>query len=428
MSAVSDDQSMATAVQTQTLTNQWNAVSNDANAYIKALTDTTFLVKDFAALRSQFETFKKVPVTKHELAVYKLAVAAGIIGNVGVEKAISQYVAANDQISAAANVSDEDAKIVKGVLGPPTDAKEQLDDLADRTGKIIDQFNTLLQQPYLDQFACTDPLDGSQTNIFTMVTGFKQEYVALQQKTLPVARDLQAYAELQIALLPIVVTKDPKPGNLTLEDFIATNKPLVDDYLVKASELSAESTAIQKKWDNAIAVVQKAINECTSNIEKWQASVDQLSEELKKVKLYAALAAAGAFIAFTAAVFLPGIGMLAALGVGGVLGALSIKEAIDASKLIQAINELKSAIKNEEATRAKLESLLPYMTNIAKSLSQVSQIWSDIATALTTLNNFYAVLGGPTGSIILDTLRPTIIESWKTVSASVKAYIDAVAK
>ncbi len=33
--------------------------------------------------------------------------------------------------------------------------------------------------------------------------------------------------------------------------------------------------------------------------------------------LYACLAAFGAFIAFTAAVFLPGIGMLIALGIGG---------------------------------------------------------------------------------------------------------------
>ena len=33
--------------------------------------------------------------------------------------------------------------------------------------------------------------------------------------------------------------------------------------------------------------------------------------------LYACLAAFGAFIAFTAAVFLPGVGMLIALGIGG---------------------------------------------------------------------------------------------------------------
>ncbi|PCH35847.1 hypothetical protein WOLCODRAFT_28178 [Wolfiporia cocos MD-104 SS10] len=66
---------------------------------------------------------------------------------------------------------------------------------------------------------------------------------------------------------------------------------------------------------------------------RWQASVNQLSEELKKVKLYTALAAVGAFIAFTAAAFLPGSGMLAALGVGGVLGTLSIQQAIDANKV-----------------------------------------------------------------------------------------------
>lgn len=35
--------------------------------------------------------------------------------------------------------------------------------------------------------------------------------------------------------------------------------------------------------------------------------------------LFAILAAFGAFLAFTAAVFLPGVGMLVALGVGGEL-------------------------------------------------------------------------------------------------------------
>ena len=35
--------------------------------------------------------------------------------------------------------------------------------------------------------------------------------------------------------------------------------------------------------------------------------------------LYAILAAFGAFVAFTAAVFVPGLGMLVALGIGGEL-------------------------------------------------------------------------------------------------------------
>ena len=50
---------------------------------------------------------------------------------------------------------------------------------------------------------------------------------------------------------------------------------------------------------------------------RFNNSIDELTEQQKKMTLYACLAAFGAFIAFTAAVFLPGVGMLIALGIGG---------------------------------------------------------------------------------------------------------------
>lgn len=53
--------------------------------------------------------------------------------------------------------------------------------------------------------------------------------------------------------------------------------------------------------------------------DRFNNSIDDLTEQQKKMTLYACLAAFGAFLAFTAAVFLPGIGMLVALGVGGEL-------------------------------------------------------------------------------------------------------------
>jgi len=74
---------------------------------------------------------------------------------------------------------------------------------------------------------------------------------------------------------------------------------------------------VKNDWDNAVNLVRMKINECDQNIIKWQESIDQLTEEQKKMTMYACLAAFGAFLAFTAAVFLPGVGMLAALALGG---------------------------------------------------------------------------------------------------------------
>ncbi len=67
-------------------------------------------------------------------------------------------------------------------------------------------------------------------------------------------------------------------------------------------------------------------------------------------------------------------------------------------------------------------SLLAPMEEIGQDLSKVSQIWSDIATALTVLDAFYTVLNGPTGPTILETVKPIVINEW----TNVQKYIDTV--
>lgn len=73
-------------------------------------------------------------------------------------------------------------------------------------------------------------------------------------------------------------------------------------------------------------------------------------------------------------------------------------------------------------------SLLPSAAIVAKSLSSISCIWSDIATALTSLNDFYKILNGPTGLILLNFLRPRIIANWEAVQGAVDKYIKVVTK
>jgi prefoldin subunit 5 len=185
---------------------------------------------------------------------------------------------------------------------------------------------------------------------------------------------------------------------------------------------------VKNDWDNAINLVKMKINECDQNINSWQQSIDQLTEEQKKMTMYSILAAFGAFLAFTAAVFLPGVGMLAALAVGAALGGIAVWQAIEANKITESINDLKAAVRNAQDTRAKLEALLTPMQEIAQNLSQVSLIWSDIATALTKLDAFYKVLNGPTGPAILDLVKPQVIIQWGVVNTNVQNYINTVAK
>jgi len=71
---------------------------------------------------------------------------------------------------------------------------------------------------------------------------YRNEYLKLQLDTLPVARDLRAYAELQTALLPFVVPDaDAQGTDFPMSVFLATNAPLVTENLKKAEALSMRS-------------------------------------------------------------------------------------------------------------------------------------------------------------------------------------------
>ena len=66
------------------------------------------------------------------------------------------------------------------------------------------------------------------------------------------------------------------------------------------------------------------------------------------------------------------------------------------------------------------------MEEIGQDLSKVSQIWSDITTALTVLDAFYTVMNGPTGPTLFEAVKPQVINQWGVVRTSVQEYIDAV--
>ncbi|KAF8341736.1 hypothetical protein F5887DRAFT_380707 [Amanita rubescens] len=401
----------------------WVKVSADAKEYADALTQTTSAWSMHAVRSTQFNTNRKVPITKHEIRLHKMVSALGS----------SAVVSSTDTKSRSrkARKLNDDEKIVEAVIGPPSDTQEKLEELADSTGKIIDQFNNLLQTAYLDQILCTSPIDGSDSNLYIVMNYYREKYLKLQLDTLPVARDLAAYAVLQETLLPYVKRDDQAnvlAGDIPLSTYLATNTPLVSGYLEAAAALSRRSTEVKNDWDNAINLVRMKINECDDNIDKWQQSINDLTEQQKKMTMYAILAAFGAFLAFTAAVFLPGVGMLAALAIGGALGGIAVQQAIEAHKITESINDLKAAVRNAQDTKAKLEALLTPMQEIAQNLSKVSLIWSDIATALTKLDAFYTVLNGQTGPTILEIVKPQVIAQWGVVNNNVQEYINTVSK
>ncbi|KAF8316526.1 hypothetical protein F5887DRAFT_1227143 [Amanita rubescens] len=263
----------------------------------------------------------------------------------------------------------------------------------------------LLVFPDLDTISLGDDLDKT-TNLFTLVASgnsrlsdltninvvmnyYREKYLQLQLDTLPVARDLATYATIQQILLPFVKRDDQADimaGDIPPSIYLSTNTPLVSEYLESVKTLSERSTEVKNDWDNAINM---KINECDQKIDKWQQSIDELTEEQKNMTMFAC------FAAFCA--FLPAAGMLAALSVAGALGGTVVWQAIEVHKIIKAINELKAAVRNVKNTKAKLEALLTPMQEIAQSLSTARVI-------------------------------PAAMIQWEVVQINVQEYINTVSK
>lgn len=67
---------------------------------------------------------------------------------------------------------------------------------------------------------------------------YRKQYIQLQLDTLPVARDLSAYADLQNSLLPIVFPDaQATDTDIPMSLFLETNIPLVKEYLENADVL-----------------------------------------------------------------------------------------------------------------------------------------------------------------------------------------------
>lgn len=422
----------ASPTEVKSLVSSWNATSNDANAYIDAINTP---VSRTIALRfaKVMAATTKVPITKREIQLSRKLSKADPHGQLQArlrsnpafrQRFVRKQVARVKLMapSAKAASSPEEAQVT-AVIGPPDDAKQKLDALAENTGQIIKQFDQLLQIPFLNELACTDPDDGkTPTDVRSMVTIFRQRYLALQLQTIPVARDLQTYATTQITLLPTVTPQaTTDPGSISLKDFLDINKGLTADYQTKATNLFNQSLTYQRSWDNAINSVTKSINECTANIDAWNKTVDDLTEEQKKATLYGALSIVGAFVCFAAAAFFPG----ALLGAGALIYT-AVEELQKANRLSEAINDLKARIAIAMDTRDKLTQVLPYMKTISTSLTNVTQIWSTIVGSLTNIGAFYTILGGPAGPALWLTLEPKVAQNWQVVEDSCVAYITIV--
>ncbi|KAJ7849621.1 hypothetical protein B0H13DRAFT_1875476 [Mycena leptocephala] len=273
-----------------------------------------------------------------------------------------------------------------------------LDELILQTSGVMEEFNALLRIPYLNQLQCNNPDKPSEKiDIQTMVTNYQKMYWDLQQETVPLAQELQAYSNAVLLLLPkLVSTPTGKPGEVT------------------ATEISNKSVMFKNKWNNAKLAVEQAIEECKASIEmRLGESINELTAEVKRQTLMAVFGAIGALACFAAAAFLPG-GFLVTGGLvfgGTALLGMTIAAIVEIGKVCPpaaAIDELKRSIQTAKDTQKNLELLLPLMQEISDCLSQIADVWTDITQEL------------------LETTRPALKESWTAIKEATEKYMDII--
>jgi prefoldin subunit 5 len=426
LETVNDVDRKATDSELQLIVAAWNKAQAAATAYVNAVSgsgSTTPLSGRalFAAARAAAPHYTaKMPRSKGEL---KMASLITSLDDVHPETVTVGHVS----LAANPNVNESDKDKILKAAGPPAQTQAVLDQMADQTAGVLKQFNDLLRIPFLNQLQCNDPDKPSdKINIQTMVTNYQKMYYDLQQTTVPLAQDLQTYSNAQLALLPrLVSTSSAGPGQITVATYLSANGSLTQDYKTKADAIFNASLTYKQQWNNAINAVLQAINECKTNITTWQATIDDLSDQVKQLTLKAVLMGVGALLCFAAAAFLPG-GLLVsgALIAGGIALIGMTIDAIDQiGKLLSTINELKAQIQIAQDTQAKLEILLPFMQKIADSLTDIAGVWKDITQDLNDIIAWNLLLANPG---LLSVARPALITSWTGIQQATQKYMNII--
>ncbi|KAJ6561975.1 hypothetical protein B0H19DRAFT_1026798 [Mycena capillaripes] len=354
----------------------------------------------------------KVPRTQGELKMARLLTSiASTHSKVAHHSAIENFRAEND------HVTDSDKEKVLEAAGPPSETQAILDEAILQTSGVMQQFNDLLEIPFLNQLQCNNPDKPSEKiDIQTMVKNYQKMYWDLQQDTVPLAQDLQTYSKTVLLLLPkLVSTSSAKPGQVTVASYLSAHQALAADYHLQADAIFNRSLTYKNLWDNAIIAVKQAINECKTNITTWESTIDDLNEEIKKLTLKAVLMGVGALLCFAAAAFLPG-GSIALIG-------MTISAIQQIGKLRETINDLKGKIEIAKDTQEKLEYLLPFMVKISQSLTDIAAVWKDITQGLNDIEAWNSLLITPS---LLDIVRPELLTSWTGIRDATQRYMDII--
>ena len=315
---------------------------------------------------------------------------------------------------------------------------DSLEAMSATSGKIVGTFNKLLRVPFLDSLHVSAAAnsgsnrDGTQEkpeeeasniDLETLTLNFLQRYQKLQADTVPVARNLYAYATLQQRLIPML------DSSLSIENYVRVNLGLIEKRREEAERVHKEHNKFQQDWNTAVLLVERAIAEQEANIDGIKATIDELVKEKKRATLGSIFTFIGAALFTAAAVFTGGIlfALVGAAAIGLVVTGSVL--ASQAAEIQRAINGYKKALKISEETLGHLKFVLPVMLEIRELLKSVTLVWNDIANKLAELSagtEAWEILAFVLQGEEWTPFKDAALENWKAIEKSVLAYVAQV--
>ncbi|KAK3680474.1 hypothetical protein B0T22DRAFT_536924 [Podospora appendiculata] len=312
---------------------------------------------------------------------------------------------------------------VRDNFGPPSYVDTLLADLGPKAGKINEALGDFLALPYVNALKVTTK-QGEETDLRSQVLAIREKYLSLQARSIPILRDINAYALVSEALLPRV----NQPGGVQLDTFLEQNVILVMRHGQKAKAIAAETRVLQQEFQDILDTLQGNLKDVLKQIEDQESALEEAEKEYKFEWISAVIEGiiTLAFAAGAVAALLLGAAPLAGhLAIhAGVAAYEMIKSAIKASGLATIISNLRKSIEAAKETQKQLETIIPIFTSIINMMEQIGDAWDLITASLGRVQDVYQVWANPklfTQPYIQETL-----DAWASVRRGVQSYIDVI--
>ncbi|KAJ8521048.1 hypothetical protein ONZ45_g2198 [Pleurotus djamor] len=331
---------------------------------------------------------------------------------------------------------------VETILGPPPTGAKTLFALADLTLRTTGQLSSVLTLPYITNFKGQSEGSDAEVSLLEAMLKTKKSYEDIQSSTVPIMRNIQTYSLLQKTVLPILESDFPvAPSEIFLQWAVLAEARL----LSIVSDPIADLILTQSYGASSM----KATADCQVLMQKLQTNVGALKSNLDEVKARIAAdkealaAAQREYNALKAQMLIDGIlstiltaSTMAAVYAGqeplaeelGAQAGESLSQVVEndikAGEIMLLIRKIERIIAITDETRRQLETAITLLADVATSMAEIGDVWTDIKRSLDLAASNY--VDWSDSGLLTDELLNALALRWGSFENAAIRYIDSV--